>query len=116
MKLGAIVLEGQRAPDKAVIYIIKNREEILYIGKSNQVENRLAQHLGYDNPPSTGYFDEFARAAIPSCWEWDVDFVEIPNDILDSGSQARVNYWIKDKEAMLIREFCPKYNLLNRFK
>jgi len=45
MKLGAIVLEGKHAPDKAVIYIIKNEVEMLYIGKSNRIENRLAQHL-----------------------------------------------------------------------
>ena len=114
MKLGTIVLEGKQAPDKAVIYIIKNGGEILYIGKSYQTENRLAQHLGYSNPPSTGYFDEFARAAIPGCWEWDVDFIEISNDILDSGNEALVNYWIRNKEAALIREFCPKYNIQYR--
>jgi predicted GIY-YIG superfamily endonuclease len=65
MKLGEIILEGKNAPDWSVIYIIKCDDEILYIGKSKWVENRLAQHLGYSGPPSSGYFDEAARAAIP---------------------------------------------------
>ncbi|MFZ5909369.1 MAG: hypothetical protein ACOYYU_05080 [Chloroflexota bacterium] len=111
MKLGEIVLEGKNAPERAVIYIIKNGSEILYIGKSYGVENRLAQHLGFADPPSGGYFDEVARAAIPDCWDWEVEFVELPQDVLDSGNLARVNYWITNKEAALIREKHPKYNI-----
>jgi len=111
VKLGKIVLEGKNAPDRAVIYIIRNGSEVLYIGKSYDAGNRLAQHLGYADPPSGGYFDENARAAIPDCWNWDVEFVELPQDILDSGNQALVDYWIRNKEASLIREMHPKYNI-----
>ena len=117
MKLGAIVLEGKQAPDFSVIYIIKSEEgELLYIGQSYGVEDRLAQHLGYADPPSTGYFDEFARASIPACWNWDVDFIALPNDLLNSGNEPLVKYWIRNKEATLIRELCPKYNIHYRYK
>jgi hypothetical protein len=111
MKLGEIVLEGKNAPFRAVIYIVKNGEEILYIGKSYGVANRLAQHLGYSDPPSGGYFDEAARAAIPQCWDWNVEFVEIPENLLNSGNQAKINLWISNTEVSLIRLHHPKYNI-----
>ena len=37
MKFGEIVLDGKDLPDWAVIYIIKERDELLYIGRSGNV-------------------------------------------------------------------------------
>jgi len=105
MKLGEIVLNGKKGPNWAVIYIIRDGSEILYVGKSKNVEWRLAQHLGYADPPSGGKFDEAARKAIPLCWDWEVDFVELPEN-------TRVpDYWIQEMEAKLIRTLQPKYNV-----
>jgi hypothetical protein len=115
MKLGEIIIAGRNAPFGAVIYIIKDGNEILYIGKSNWVSNRLAQHLGYSDPPSGGYFDEAARAAIPQCWEWDVEFILLPEEILNSGNEAKVSLWISNTEASLIRSLRPKYNIHYNF-
>lgn len=97
MKFGEIVLEGKNGPERAVIYIIKDGNKVLYIGKSYDVGNRIAQHLGYADPPSGGYFDEVARASIPQCWGWNVEFVELPEEILDTGNQSLVDYWIRNK-------------------
>jgi hypothetical protein len=110
MKLGDIVLDGENSPDSAVIYIVRDQHEILYVGRSWNVELRLAQHLGYANPPSSGAFSEAARDAIPECWDWDVEFIELPQDFLDSGNKNGANYWIKEKEALLIKTLHPKYN------
>jgi hypothetical protein len=44
-----------------------------------------------------GYFDEVARAAIPQCWDWEVGFIELPDDIFDSGNQASANYRVLRK-------------------
>jgi predicted GIY-YIG superfamily endonuclease len=115
MKLGEIIIAGRNAPLGSVIYIIKDGNEILYVGKSQWVENRLIQHLGYGYPPSYGYFDEFARAAIPQCWEWEVDFVVIPVEILNLGSEARVKHWISNMEISLIRSLRPKYNIQHNY-
>jgi site-specific recombinase XerD len=111
VKLGDIVLKGKSAPNYAVIYIVRDREDYLYIGKSKNVEIRLAQHLGYENSPSIGHFDEIARAAIPQCWDWEVDFVEIPDEIISTGNQWIVDHWISNEEIRLIREYHPKFNL-----
>jgi hypothetical protein len=52
LKLGEVVLKGVSAPDWSVIYIVRDGRKVLYIGKSNNVELRLAQHFGYADPPA----------------------------------------------------------------
>jgi hypothetical protein len=49
MKLGETLVEGKHAPEEAVIYVIKNDDEVLYIGKSWDVEDRLAQHFDIES-------------------------------------------------------------------
>ena len=58
MKLGEILIADRKTPDWAVIYIIRDGDELLYIGKSTNVSLRIFQHLGYANPPSGGAFSE----------------------------------------------------------
>jgi len=108
MKLREIVLENKNAPDWAVIYIIKDGDSLLYIGRSDKVGLRIAQHLGSADPPSGGAFSEYARESIPACWDWDVEFVVVPENILQQGHS--IDYWIKQTEAQLIRELQPKFN------
>ena len=112
MKLGEIVLEDKNGPDWAVIYIIRDGDELLYIGKSTNVSLRIFQHLGYANPPSGGTFSEYARKSISACWDWDVEYVCVPEDILNQA--YRIDYWIKQTEAQLIHDLQPRFN--NHYK
>jgi len=108
MKLGEIVLEDKNGPDWAVIYIIRDGDDLLYIGRSDNVELRISRHLGYADPPTGGAFSEYARKSVPACWDWDVEFVCVPEDILQQAH--RIDYWIKQTEAQLVHDLQPRFN------
>jgi hypothetical protein len=105
MKVREIVIEGKPAPELAVIYIIKKDGEIIYIGKSFRIEDRIFDHFMFQNlsgGPSD--FAEYAKKNIPSSLEWDVEFVELPEPM------KYPEKWARDKEYELIRIHKPEYN------
>lgn len=105
MKIREIVIEGKLAPELAVIYIISRDGEILYIGKSFRIEDRVFEHFMHQNMscgPSD--FSEYAKKNSPASLEWDVEFVEYPKGM------KYPERWARDREYELIGSHKPKFN------
>lgn len=106
MKVRDILYHNLRAPDYAVIYIFRDGDQVMYIGKSWNVEQRIFDHFSI----AFGYLsfscrNEFAMYHYPEFLDWDIEFVELPKDI-DAGA----DWWIRQKESALINDLKPRYN------
>ncbi len=105
MKIKEIVIEGKAAPEFAVIYIIKKDGDIIYIGKSFRVENRIFDHfVNRGMVGSFSDFGEYARDNMPLSLDWEVDFIEHPKEI------KYPERWAREKEIELINIHSPKFN------
>lgn len=105
MKIREIVLEGKPAPGLAVIYIISRLGEVLYIGKSFRIEDRIFGHFMHQNMAvGASDFSEYAKKNMPASLEWEVEFVEHPQ------TMKYPEKWARDKEYELIKIHKPFYN------
>jgi hypothetical protein len=105
MKIREIAIEEKAAPELAVIYIIKDGSEVLYIGKSFEIENRIFHHFFYQNMAGgASDFGEYAKKNIPSSLDWEVEFIEFPENM------KYPEKWARDKELELIGIHKPRFN------
>lgn len=109
MKIREIVVEGKLAPEFAVIYIIRQDGEVIYIGKSFRIEDRIFEHfMDYNMSPGASNFMEYAKNNAPDSLDWDVEFIEYPKEM------KYPERWARDKEFELIGIHKPKFNVYGR--
>lgn len=106
MLLGDLIFRDVEPPEWAVIYIIYKDDEAIYVGTSWECHLRFKWHyFGYvKNDPDIDVAREIV-SNVPYSFDWRVEFVELPEDCMAA------DYWIRNKEAELVRELRPKLNI-----
>lgn len=63
------------------------------------------------SPLSRWIFSEAACVDIPHRWNLQVDIVEVVEEMINTGNQAKVNYWITNEETCLIQMHSSEFNV-----